>query len=205
MKIDTKTQDKWNRAASFFDQSAAFGPERRWAPNKKRLFSSMEGHILFLAAGTGLDFVCFPPGKTITAIDISPKMLAKAEKRAKNYSGHLELQVMDATALTFADHSFDQVYTSCTFCSIPDPLLGLRELARVLKPGGPLRMFEHTGSGIFPFNLMLHFMTPISRLLGPDMNRDTLSYLDQTGFEIEKVENHFMDVVHSIYARSPRA
>ncbi|MBF0145007.1 MAG: class I SAM-dependent methyltransferase [Magnetococcales bacterium] len=203
MVPDTQTRDKWDRAATFFDLSAAWGTEKRWAPSKKALFARMEGEILFMAAGTGLDFPCFPRGKTITAIDISPKMLERAAVRAKKYNGHLELQEMDATAMTFGDGRFDQVFTSCTFCSVPDPVAGLKEIRRVLKPGGFLFMFEHTGSRIFPFNLMLHLMTPISRTFGPEMNRDTLNNLDRAGFAIHRVENHFLDVVRSIHAQNP--
>ncbi|MBF0107710.1 MAG: class I SAM-dependent methyltransferase [Magnetococcales bacterium] len=198
-----KTRQKWDRAAAWFDFSAAWGTERRWAPFKKNLFASMNGNILFMAAGTGLDFPCFPPGKTITAIDISPNMVQRAARRANNYPGHIELIEMDATAMTFADGHFDQVFTSCTFCSVPDPVAGLKEIRRVLKPGGTLAMFEHTGSKIFPFNLMLHLMTPISRAFGPEMNRDTLNNLDRAGFAIQRVENHFLDVVRSIHAQSP--
>ncbi|MBF0414212.1 MAG: class I SAM-dependent methyltransferase [Magnetococcales bacterium] len=200
---DTKTRDKWDRAASFFDVSAAWGTEKRWAPSKKNLFSWMDGTILFMAAGTGLDFPCFPPGQRVTAIDISPKMLERARVRAQQYPGHIELMEMDARAMTFPDGCFDQVYTSCTFCSVPDPISGLKEIRRVLKPGGMLRMFEHTGSRIFPFNLMLHLMTPMSRIVGPELNRDTLGNLDRAGFAIQRVENHFLDVVRSIHAQAP--
>ncbi|MBF0421730.1 MAG: methyltransferase domain-containing protein [Magnetococcales bacterium] len=203
MAIDTKTRDKWDRAATFFDISAGLGTEKRWEPFKKALFSHMDGDILFMAAGTGLDFPCFPPGMTVTAIDISPKMLEKAKIRAINYQGRIDLLEMDVQSLAFSDGRFDQVFTSCTFCSVPDPVAGLMEIRRVLKPGGMLRMFEHTASGIFPFNLMLHLMNPISRIFGPEVTRDTLNNLDRARFAILKVENHFLDVVRSIHAKAP--
>ena len=80
--MDTATQGKWDRTARIFDFMTGRGPERRWGPAKRRLFAHMQGRILFLALGTGLDIACFPPGQTITAIDISPEMLAKAAPRA---------------------------------------------------------------------------------------------------------------------------
>jgi len=150
--MDIATQKKWNRAAKNFDLMASKGAEWRWAPHKKALFSRMEGRVLFLALGTGLDIAAFPPGKNITAIDISPRMLALAQPRIAAYDGVINAQVMDVHELAFDGASFDQVFTSCTFCSVPDPVEGLRALRRVLKPGGALFMFEHTGSHYYPFN-----------------------------------------------------
>jgi ubiquinone/menaquinone biosynthesis C-methylase UbiE len=201
--VDQVTRDKWDSAAATFDLMNGRGPEKRWAPYKQKFFSEMEGRILFLAVGTGLDIRFFPPGRKITGIDISPKMLAIAKDRAEAYPGEMELHEMDVHEMTFEPGSFDQVFTSCTFCSVPDPVRGLSALRRVLKPGGELHMFEHTGSRWFPFNLMLHVMTPLSRRVGPEMNRPTVENVARAGFEIREVENHFLDVVKSIVAIAP--
>ena len=203
--VDLLTKRKWDRAATSFDFMAAKGPEERWAGFKKELFSHMDGKVLFLAVGTGLDIQTFPPGKDITGIDISPAMLEKAKDRADAYQGNLELLEMDVHDLPYEDNSFDQVYTSCTFCSVPDPVKGLESLKRVLKPGGEIRMFEHTGSKFFPFNIMMNIMTPLSKKVGPEMNRQTVENVQLAGFEIMEVENLFLDVVKTITARKPRA
>ena len=200
--MDTSTQKKWDFSAAFYDL-LAWGPERRWAPRKRELFANMRGKVLFVAVGTGQDIPFFPPGLDITGIDISPRMLAKARERAARYNGSLDLRVMDIHALEFDDHSFDQVVTSCTFCSVPDPVAGLVALKRVLKPGGELYMFEHTGSRVFPFNLMLDAMTPIWKPIGPEMNRDTVVNVEKAGFEIRQVNNVYLDVVKTIIATSP--
>ena len=200
---DLITKRKWDRAAKNFDFMAAKGPEQRWAGFKKELFSHMDGKVLFLAVGTGLDIQAFPPGQDITGIDISPAMLEKAKDRADAYQGNLELIEMDVHDLPYEDNSFDQVYTSCTFCSVPDPVKGLESLKRVLKPGGEIRMFGHTGSNFFPFNIMMNIMTPLSRLIGPEMNRTTVDNVRLAGFEVVKVENLFLDVVKTITAKKP--
>ena len=197
------TQQKWDAAAGLFDLMGGYGPEKRWKPHKERLFSAMDGKVLFLAVGTGLDIPCFPAGKEIVAIDISPKMLEKARPRAEAYPGHMTVRRMDVHDMDFADGSFDQVFTSCTFCSVPDPVAGLRALGRVLKPGGALRMFEHTGSRCFPFGLMLNLMNPVCRNLGPEINRDTVANVRAAGFDVHKVTNIFMDVVKTIEATAP--
>ncbi|MFK8019680.1 MAG: class I SAM-dependent methyltransferase [Pseudomonadales bacterium] len=201
--MDLVTQKKWDKAAPNFDLMSGNGAEKRWLPFKKELYANMNGRILFLALGTGLDIQAFPKGKTIESIDISPEMLKVAKPRIDKYDGRLNAQVMDVHELDFEDNEFDQVFTSCTFCSVPNPVQGLRSLKRVLKPGGELNMFEHTGSQFFPFSLMMNMMTLLSKNYGPDMNRTTVSNVEAAGFELREVDNVFLDVVKIIKAIKP--
>ena len=200
---DLVTQAKWDRLAPRFDTMASKGAEERWRPFKRALFQEMDGNILFLALGTGLDIPFFPTGKTITAIDISPKMLEQAADRIAAYDGTIEAHVMDVHEMPFAPDSFDQVVMSCTFCSVPDPVRGLQALHRVLKPGGELMMFEHTGSRFYPFRPMMDLMTVLTRRVGPDMNRPTVANIRAAGFRITEVNNIFLDVVKTIKAYKP--
>ena len=199
------TRAKWDRAAATFDVMNSKGPEWRWGPLKREFFSTMKGRILFLAVGTGLDIGFFPKGQRITGIDISPKMIEIARPRAEAYEGEMEVHVMDVHDMPFEAGSFDQVYTVCTFCSVPEPVKGLEALRRVLVPGGDLKMIEHTGSRYFPFNVMMHLMTYLSRQLGPDMNRATQDNVRAAGFEDVTVRNLYLDVVKVIEARAPAA
>jgi ubiquinone/menaquinone biosynthesis C-methylase UbiE len=201
--MDELTQAKWDKVAPTFDVMAGKGAEKRWQPFKRELFSLMQGRILFLALGTGLDIPTFPSGKTITAIDISPKMLEQAQPRIEAYQGDITAQVMDVHELAFEDDSFDQVFTSCTFCSVPNPVEGLRALRRVLKPGGELIMFEHTGSRYYPFKFMMDAMTQITRKIGPEMNRTTVANVEAAGYQLQEVNNLFLDVVKTIKATNP--
>lgn len=200
MTVDRRTQDKWDKIAKSFDLMAGHGAEIRWKPNKEKLFSGMQGKVLFLALGTGLDICTFPRGQNITAIDISPKMLERAKPRIAAYDGELEAMVMDVHDLAFADDYFDQVFTSCTFCSVPNPVDGLKSLKRVLKPGGSLNMFEHTGSRYYPFKPMMGLMSRFTENVGPSMTRDTVKNVRSAGFKILEVENIFLDVVKTIKA-----
>lgn len=201
--MDIKTQEKWDKAAPTFDIMAGKGAEKRWRPFKEALFSQMQGRVLFLALGTGLDIETFPPGKTISAIDISPKMLELATQRIAAYDGTVEAQVMDVHDLAFEDDSFDQVFTSCTFCSVPNPIEGLKSLRRVLKTDGEIFMFEHTGSKYYPFKIMANLMTLLTRRIGPDMNRDTVANVEAAGFQLREVNNLFLDMVKTIRAVNP--
>lgn len=200
--MDLAAQAKWDRTSRTYEL-LTWGEERRFGPAKQRLFAKMKGRCLMLAAGTGADFRFFPPGLTITALDISPGMIERARSRAEAYRGSLTLEVMDAQALEFSDTSFDTVVTSCTFCSVPDPLRGLRELYRCLRPGGQLLMFEHVRSRVGPIALLQDMMTLITSHIGPDMNRDTVSNVVRAGFDLYREDNVYLDVVKAIEARRP--
>lgn len=201
--MDEITRAKWDKTALLFDL-LAHGAEKRWAPAKRTLFARMgDAPILFLAVGTGLDLRFFPPDKQITAIDISPAMVERARRKAIHYPGSIDLHVMDLFEMPFPDHHFQQIFTSCTFCSVPDPVRGLLALRRVLKPGGTLHMFEHTGSHFFPFKGMLNLMTPLMRPIGPEMNRPTVDNVQAAGFRLTSVCNLYLDVVKTIEAVNP--
>jgi ubiquinone/menaquinone biosynthesis C-methylase UbiE len=196
---DEKTRQKWDAASRLYDLFA-FGDERRLGPHKRRLFSKLRGATLMVAAGTGNDFQFLPPGQHILAIDISPRMLERAAKKAVTYSGSIELREMDVCALPLPDASFDTVITACTFCSVPKPVAGLRELHRVLKPDGQLLMFEHVRSKIGVVGILLDLMTQLSRRFGPELNRDTVGNVIKAGFALRREENIYLDIVKSIEA-----
>jgi phosphatidylethanolamine/phosphatidyl-N-methylethanolamine N-methyltransferase len=195
--MDEQTREKWDAAAKNFDRFT-FGDDRRLGPYKRRLFSKIRGATLMVAAGTGNDFRFFPPGQSIIAIDISPRMLNRAAVKASHYEGKIELRQMDVCELRFPDNSFDTIVTVCTFCSVPKPIAGLRELYRVLKPGGQILMFEHVRSRIPPLGVLLDLMTPLSRRFGPDLNRNTVGNLQRAGFRLRREENVYLDIVKII-------
>lgn len=197
--MDVRTRRKWDRASGTFD-FCTFGDDQRLGPHKRRLFAKIRGATLMVAAGTGNDFKFFPPGHEMTAIDISPRMLERSADKAARYSGRIELREMDVCELAFPDATFDTVVTVCTFCSVPKPVLGLRELHRVLRPDGQMLMFEHVRSRIGPLGIFLDLMTPLSRRIGPDLNRDTVGNVQKAGFRVRREENVYLDIVKIIEA-----
>ena len=197
--MDEATQRKWDKASRTLD-FFSFAEDRRLGPHKQRLFSKMSGATLMVAAGTGNDFKFFPKNMNVVAIDISPKMLKRAAPKAAAYTGSIELREMDVCALDFAEATFATVVTACTFCSVPKPILGLRELRRVLKPGGQILMFEHVRSAIGPLGILMDLMTPLFSRLGPELNRDTVGNVQKAGFRLRRVENVYLDVVKIIEA-----
>lgn len=188
----------WDIRANLYDVCEA--SDYRRGSQKAALFGDMRGRVLFAAVGTGVDIKYFPPDLSIAAIDISEKMLQKAERRARNYRGHLELCLADAQDLKFPSASFDTVVTSCTMCSVPDPVRAFREFYRVLRPRGRLLMFEHVRSRNPLLALTLDLMTLLTRLTGTEMNRNTVENAIGAGFRITQIESAYLDIVLAIRA-----
>jgi ubiquinone/menaquinone biosynthesis C-methylase UbiE len=185
---------KWDRAAPTLNARDR-GEELRYGPYKRHLFEKAVGRTLLVAAGTGIDFKYLPAGLEVTAIDFSRRMLEFAEKRRHESPSPVTLLHADVMALALPDRVFDTVITSCTFCSVPDPVRGLREVRRVLKDDGRMLMFEHVRPSNAYLGFMMDVMNPLVRLAGPDINRRTADNVRAAGFRIVWEFNVFIDMV----------
>lgn len=181
----------------------AFGGAQRRAFAQRWLFANMGHDVLFVGAGSGLNFANFPPHRNILAIDVNAEMLRRARRRAETYNGVLRLMEADVQKLPFQDASFDTVATASTFCSVPNPCQGLAELYRVLKPGGRLLMLEHVRSGNTLIALQQDIMNLAMRFLGSDVNRDTVSAIHNAGFVIDQISSAYLDVYLMIDGHKP--
>jgi len=198
--MDVQTQEKWDRASRTYDFFAAVD-DKRLGSEKQKLLAMIRGKTLHVAAGTGNDYKFLPPGMDIVSIDISPKMLERAKIKAAGYRGAIELCEADVHKLDYPEDTFDTIVTVFTFCSVPKPIAGLRELYRVLKPGGQILMLEHVRStAIGPLGIMMDLMTQLTRKFGPELNRDTVGNVQKAGFWLRRVENIYLDVVRTIEA-----
>ncbi len=186
--------EKWNRAARAIDANDR-GEQVRYGAYKRELFRKARGRTLLAAVGTGLDLRHFPEGIELTAIDFSPAMLEYAAKRVGECPSPVTLVEADVTALDFPDGHFDAVVTSCTFCSVPRPVQGLRELRRVLADDGVLLMFEHVRPSNPYLGFMMDLMNPLARRFGPDINRRTADNVRAAGFRITREYNVYLDMV----------
>jgi len=157
---------------------------------------------LEVGVGTGKNLSFYPESVELVAIDFSPGMLNIAEKKAKGIDlKSLQLREMDVEHLDFTDNSFDVVVSTFVFCTVPDPIAGLKELYRVLKPNGKAVFLEHMKSKNPIINIMLYIMNiASSNILGTSMVRKTQQNIEQTGFVIKSVENKAFDIVRLIIA-----
>ncbi|SFH06296.1 Ubiquinone/menaquinone biosynthesis C-methylase UbiE [Halopelagius inordinatus] len=113
-------------------------------------FGDVEGRVLDVACGTGTNFRYLPDAVDLVGIDVSPEMLANAEERLTELDIDGSLREMDAQELEFPDDSFDAVISALSTCTFPDPIAALREMDRVCKPEGTIRLVEHGRSDVRP-------------------------------------------------------
>jgi ubiquinone/menaquinone biosynthesis C-methylase UbiE len=170
---------------------------------RRRLWAKIDGgRVLEVGVGTGRNLAYHPPQSEVVAIDISPKLLAKATRKARKRSRAVELGLMDAQRLAFDDASFDSAAATFVFCSVPDPLVGLAEVRRVLKPGGRLLLLEHVRLRNRVLGWLMDRLNPLwVRLSGANINRDTVGNVAKAGFEIVAVDSHMGGLMKLIEAR----
>lgn len=186
--MNQATQDvqrSYDRIASVYDLMQGLH-ERRFKDWRRCAWALVKGpEVLEVGVGTGRNFSQYPVDTRITGVDISPKMLARARERAAQQKIPVTLIEMDAQTLEFADHSFDSAIATCVFCSVPDPVLGLREMARVVKPGGRIVLLEHMRADVPLLGHVMDALDPIvSGMMGPHINRSTVENIRLAGLKV---------------------
>ena len=178
-----RTRARYQRISGFYDLMEIL-PEKRYIPWRKNLWEQVRGpRVLEIGVGTGKNLPFYPAEMEITAIDLTPGMLARARKRAAELGSNATLQLGDAQALDFPDATFDSVVATFVFCSVPDPVQGLREIQRVLKPDGQLFLLEHMRAQNPAVGFVMDVMNPfVVRMMGVNINRCTVENVQTAGF-----------------------
>jgi ubiquinone/menaquinone biosynthesis C-methylase UbiE len=161
-----------------------------------------EFRLLDVGVGTGANFGLYPAEASVMAIDADPGMLGRAQGRLAAARRPIELREMNVMALDIPDASFDAALTTLVFCEVPDPLAGLREIRRVLKPGAPLVMLEHTVSGRAWLDAVLRGLSAITApAFGEHFDRDTARSVSDAGFADVSADRLGLGIFHLIVAR----
>lgn len=199
MKETDKIKGRYDRISKVYDLMEQPMERMMFEKWRQELSRSLKGKVLEIGVGTGKNIPYYPDGVEVTAIDFSEKMLAKAIKKAEETGKKVELLHMDAQNMDFADDTFDMVFTTCVFCSVPDPVKGLKEIRRVLKPGGEAVMIEHVRSGKKVLGKLMDLLNPIPKnIYGANINRRTVENIKKAGFTDVQVENLTGDIVKKI-------
>lgn len=167
----------------------------------EKAFSSLYGNVLEVGVGTGKNFPYYPQGCKLTAIDFSPKMLEIAKKNIYKAKVPVTLLEMDAQHMDFPDNTFDCVINTCVFCSVPDPIKGLKEIKRVCKTGGTIIMIEHVRSENAVLGKFMDILNPlVVNIIGANINRNTIQNIKNSGINIREVDSHFGKILKLVIA-----
>jgi ubiquinone/menaquinone biosynthesis C-methylase UbiE len=153
-------------------------------PVRQKLVPLARGRVLELGVGTGMNFPFYGEVESLHGIEPDPHMLRRALDRAEKLGLKIEISQAGAEALPYADASFDTVLVTWVLCTIPDPEAALREVARVLKPGGRMLFAEHVKSRYPVARKLQDWVTPAWKKCsgGCHLNRDALAMIRAAGF-----------------------
>lgn len=197
------TKARYDRIAPVYDTMEWVIERFVFEPWRQELWSRVPaGRVLEVGVGTGKNFPYHPPEARVIGIDLSEGMLSRARRRADALGIDVELRHMDAQHLAFADDSFDGAVATFVFCSVPFPIQGLRELGRVVRPGGDIWLLEHVRVDKPVIGPLMDGLNPVLvRMSGANINRQTVENVTRAGLNLISVENLKADLVKLIHAQ----
>ena len=184
---------KYRRWCAIGERAVGLSRQRR------QLLERASGRVLDVACGTGENFRLLPRESEITAIDLSPGMLAEARQRAGALVRDIDLHEMDAAALGFPDDSFDTVVSTFALCTLVDPLAALREMKRVCKPKGRILLMEHGRSSAgWIGRWQDRRVDGKTGKAGCRMNQEPQQVVRAAGLRITSARRAFLGILHLI-------
>jgi phosphatidylethanolamine/phosphatidyl-N-methylethanolamine N-methyltransferase len=198
------TQSRYNRLAPVYDLMEWVTERSAFQGWRRDLWSRLPpGRILEVGVGTGKNMPYYPEDAKVTAIDLSEGMLSRAKQRAEILGIDADLRLMDVRRLAFPKGTFDAAVATFVFCSVPLPVEGLQELGRAVKPGSELWFLEHVRIDKPVIGPLMDLANPlVVRMMGANINRQTVENVKRAGLTILEVEDLSGDLVKLIHARA---
>jgi phosphatidylethanolamine/phosphatidyl-N-methylethanolamine N-methyltransferase len=196
------TRRRYNRIAAFYDQMEWFIEKNVFSDWRSQLWDQIEADkVLEIGVGTGKNLPYYPANLNLTAVDLSEGMMTKALTRAEKFNHLVDFRLMDVESLTFRADSFDAAVATFVFCSVPDPVKGLRELGRVVKPGGDIWLLDHVRVNKPIIGPLMDIFNPLAvRMMGANINRRTKQNVQLAGLKIHSITYLKGELVQLIHA-----
>jgi ubiquinone/menaquinone biosynthesis C-methylase UbiE len=184
-----------SRFARYLERREQRRPDQQHRELRGRLLAGLEGRVLEVGSGSGISFEHYP-ASVEHVLAVEPDAIARDEAADRARSAAVPIDVVegDGESIPSADASVDAVVVMGVLCTVPDPAAALRELRRVLRPGGELRFWEHVRSKHVLFRALQRTCDRLfwTRSLGGcETTRDTLGAIVAAGFEPQRVEHGF--------------
>lgn len=194
----------WDKEASGWDETAKRLERGIFAGGREWIGSRAHDRVLEVGIGTGRSLSYYSDDATVTGLELSTEMLALAQKRASALKSTAELLQGDAEHLPFDDASFDTVVAQLTLCSIPRNDVAIREMARVLRPGGDLLLIDHIGSSWPPIWAGMWLVERITILTsGEHLTRRQLPLVEAAGLHVTERERLKLGIIERVHATKP--
>lgn len=163
---------------------------------RSQIVPQAHGRVLEIGIGSGLNLSFYDAAKVdvIVGVDPSAAMQQRAKERVAAINIPVEMIALELGQIQAQDASFDSIVCTFTLCTIPDAVAALKEMRRVLKPGGRLLFCEHGKSPDLPVLRWQNRLTPIWKPLagGCHLNRDISALLEAGGFRIGELHNRYI-------------
>lgn len=173
--------------ARLYSLIAAGAEQAGGAEHRAETLHGLRGRVVEVGAGNGLNFAYYPSEVTeVVAVEPEPYLRRQAVEAAARAPVPVRVVAGDADHLPLEDESCDAGVASLVLCSVPDQTRALRELFRVIRPGGELRYYEHVRAEAPAHARLQDRVDRIWPLLGGGChpNRDTPDAIRHAGFEV---------------------
>src|SRR5690606_8862266 len=169
---------------------------------RERIFQGIEGKVLEVGVGSGLNFPFYNEGVSLTGVDFSGEMLDVAQDAAKEYPFKSAFIQADVEAVTFDAHSFDTIVTSGTLCAYQNPVQVLNKFQKWCKPNGKILMMEHGISTNKPLSWLQKAVDPLAvKLVGCHQDRNISEIVKESSLQIVKEERFMAGSLYLIWAK----
>ena len=169
---------------------------KRIQRERAALVPSAKGQVLEIGVGSGLNFPFYDPAQVehLWALEPSPEMRSLAAPQAARTSFPTEFIGLSGEEIPLEAGSVDTVVTTYTLCTIPDAVRALREMRRVLRPGGHLLFLEHGAAPEAAVRKWQHRLTPVWKRIGGGchLDRDIAALIAEAGFGIDRIDSFYL-------------